>query len=457
MTQSTNIFNCSTDYKTPGLNFSVFSLLIFLFFLTSSADVLHLHLYLFKVKLNNFFGFCLLSLYLVKYRYRIRYEIAYYALLLFFSMVISAALGAHLFRSSGYLLAYLIELVIYFILPYCLIYEFNQSHIWKLYKLSFVIMGVFATLQFIFPIWGVYLPNSTQFFGRFVRPCAYTYEPSYYALYMTSIVSFYNVLYLYSSSFSKSNRWLMIALNFFLIISTSSGVPLGYIFLLVLVLFGYFWLDKENISKEFARKFAKITLGMVGLFSFMFFIFQELVIIFFFKFIYSGLSHPSFRIRWEGIEECWKVFLENPFFGVGVGGVGPYRLAKYTNLGSTVNLPLNMFQSFDPTNVVFEILSSVGLVGLLVYCALLLYFFRSFRSVVRIPSIFQGEKTIAIALFFSLVCLIFVLQFNQGLFRNYIWIHAGITLGYLHKITDRYNAKSTISTDEAEEKIKCPA
>ncbi len=135
-----------------------------------------------------------------------------------------------------------------------------------------------------------------------------------------------------------------------------------------------------------------------------------------------------------GIVNAWEVFLQNPFFGVGIGGVGPLiylnALSSVADLGM-YQLSLEMIEPFDPTNVVTEALSSLGIYGLCIFFAIGLFFFKIFLSALNNPLLTPRERKTTFSLLLSLIVMIICLQFNQGLFRSYIWAHMGISLGYV--------------------------
>ena len=131
--------------------------------------------------------------------------------------------------------------------------------------------------------------------------------------------------------------------------------------------------------------------------------------------------------------KCLLLFKENPIFGVGIGGVGPH-LHKVLENG-VVATTLKEMEIHDPTNVFTEILASLGLVGLMVFGFLFYKYWILFKEVMQKSlSLTIDERRTAIALMLSLVCTLIVLQFNQGLFRSYIWVHAAITLSYLRSL-----------------------
>ncbi|MFI5333804.1 MAG: hypothetical protein ACHQT8_01395, partial [Chlamydiales bacterium] len=68
---------------------------------------------------------------------------------------------------------------------------------------------------------------------------------------------------------------------------------------------------------------------------------------------------------------------------------------------------------------------------------------QKFRKVLRIPSLSLDERKMAYGLIFSLLVLILELQFNQTLFRTYIWVHAAMTYGFLHKLQSQHLLEKT--------------
>jgi O-antigen ligase len=190
--------------------------------------------------------------------------------------------------------------------------------------------------------------------------------------------------------------------------------------------------DLKNIAARLAIGLSIATLTLV-------FLFTSVSEKFFLKFFYTGFfSHHSFFERWVQIVNSWNVFLENPFFGKGIGGVGQYLFDLFYNTDRDILLRLSIEpgfsgKAFDPMNVLTEILASLGVFGLISF----LYLFYSYYSVLKeyLHKMKHQEdmQKLGIIFFISLLVTLIVLQFNQGLFRTYIWVHLAITAAYMHK------------------------
>ncbi len=416
--------------------------LIFLYFLVSSGELLHIVVAIFKPKPTQFMAVLLLGyLCLVYRRIILPRSVLYPSLWLLFSLVISALLSAHPMRSFVYVSVYIFNFVFYFLIPVNLLRFFEPQKILKIYFLTFFCLGLYAVFQLVLSLFGIYDPLATQRVGWIARGQAWTYEPSYYALYMTAYVMFRNAMQIFSPKAGLSLKSIMkiLGINCFLLASTSTGVIFSYPAFCIISLWLAF-LRPIRCMARYARqrvlKFIAICCALGGVMAW---IFWDIFILSFFKFFYFGfMTHGSFLARWNGLVVSFKLFLQYPFFGVGVGGVGPYLFAK-NSFYDISPITLEEVESYDPTNVSTEILASLGMAGLIGFLALAFVFYKSFRKVLAHPQIAEQDKIISIALFISLILVMIVLQFNQGLFRPYVWIHAGVTYGYLVSMLNRAN------------------
>ncbi|MEK7339609.1 MAG: hypothetical protein AABZ92_02710, partial [Verrucomicrobiota bacterium] len=91
-------------------------------------------------------------------------------------------------------------------------------------------------------------------------------------------------------------------------------------------------------------------------------------------------------------------------------------------------------------NMFTEMLASLGFYGLLAFSYFGWVIYRIAYKLLKNPLISLEEKKTTVALLFSVVVMFICLQFNQGIFRSYIWTHLGIFVGYCLKTTA--NAKS---------------
>ncbi len=388
-------------------NVNLFYILVFLYFITLSADLLNIQLYLYKVKLNHLFSLGLL-LCLGSRILTISKAILTPFLLILGSLIISMLFSVHKGRCLGYIGVYLFDFIVYFLVPYNLINKFDREKILRIYFVSFQVIGCYALFQLIISFFGVKDPFAVQSIGSLTRPNGLSYEPSYYALYMCFGVMFCNALHILGS------KQKLLFNNVLLLVSTSTGGFFSYFIFFFVALF--FKNTKQRLLSLYA--------SFVGFFLLITLCFPQIVKNYFLKLFFYGFAFESFSERWYGITNAVKVFLANPLFGVGLGGVGPYLFLENQGYSAT---KLQEMERYDPTNVATEILASLGIFGFLCFSILAISFFSLFRKI-------KPQNQTATALFIALITSLIVLQFNQGLFRSYIWVTGGITFGYLSSL-----------------------
>ncbi len=404
--------------------------LLFVYFITLSGELLHIELGLFKPRVNHVVSF-FLFVFVVKTQKKFRYDkdLLWPLLLLFCSIIASAVFGASVIRSLVYGIVYLLTVCFYFILPYNLFYFYNPRRLFKIYFLSFIVLGVYALLQVICSFQGVILPFVSQYAIKIARGQGWNYEPSYYALLMTGFVMYYNAQALIHVD--RPIRWIRCAwINLLLLASTSTGIVFSYPVFVAL----YFCLGVMESTKRYVKDVKKRALQIFCCFllfmGVLFWSFPKQFTVTFYKFFALGITkHWSVQERWTGIENAFDVFTQHPILGVGIGGVGPYLYSRFD--AGAVAVHLQDVEKYDPSNVFSEILASLGLIGACVFCLIVRSYWKVFRQamdpILMIPI---DERRRIIALFLSLLTLMIVLQFNQGLFRSYVWVHAAMVLGY---------------------------
>ena len=387
------------------------SVLIFLYFVLSSAELLHLVMGIFKPKLGHIVALVLLGwMVLEKRMWRLPKPLFHAFIFILSSMIISAVLGHAPLRSLGYVGVYLFNFLIYFFLPFQLMQIVQPDKLLRLYWSSFVVVGCYAVLQLGLSLFGVYEPFALQRVGSLARGQAWTYEPSYYALYILPYVMYHNSLAIIQEG---TSRIKLLFQNLLLIVSTSTGLIVSYP-----AFFGIatFFKEMRKIKLFVAISTFCVSLILATV------LFYETVIHTLFKFFYFGLYHFSFSARWEGIVASIKTFLKHPIFGAGLGGVSTERFVAESTYDTKL-ITLQEFEAFDPTNAFTEILASLGVIGLVAFIYLGIVFYRAFLD--------AQDKQRGTALFLSLIVMLIALQMNQGLFRPYVWIHAAIVYSFL--------------------------
>ncbi len=256
-----------------------------------------------------------------------------------------------------------------------------------------------------------------------MRPNAFAYEPSYYALYMTPFMVMANLSYLLKKGICLGH---VCAINFLYLISASTSALFAYAIFFIVILF--FQNLRKTALKHMSGAFLFLTLLAVT--------FPSIAKNFFLKFFFQGfMSHHSFYERWVGIVNCWKIFLAKPFLGIGVGAIPPFLYSAFSSgdpkfifiaTPEDIARSSNPLKFFEPSNVATEILGSCGILGILAFAFLLFCYCAQAKKAYKEA---DAERKHWILLFFvSGVVTLVVLQFNQGLFRTYIWAH--LALGF---------------------------
>jgi O-antigen ligase len=420
------------------LNMAEFFLLclMFLFFTTSCGDLLYAFIYIFKPKIGHLVAVFLLGWFLFLYaRLQIPKLIGLSFLALLASLGISAVLSVYPGRCLGYVVIYCFNFLVYFLLPFNLVQRLQTSTVLRCYFLSFLVLGFYAVLQVFLSYFYIFEPFVTQTVGRIARGQAWTYEPSFYALYITPFVMYKNAMAIFrpEEKLSRREKIKLLGLNGLLLVSTSTGIVFSYpMFALICSGLSFLYYVRPYVEKT-KRRLVRLLIAFFGSIGVLSLFLGEIIINSFYKFFYAGFTHHSFLDRLQGLIRTVGVFLEHPFFGVGIGGIGPY-IFKKTWPFDAAPTTLKEFEGYDPTNNFTEILASIGIVGLMGILFLSWVFYRLFRSVFKDPLIDPEDKRMVLALFASLLIQIFVLQYNQGLFRPYIWIHAAIVYGVMYKM-----------------------
>lgn len=414
-----------------SLGLPLLKTILFLYFLFSSAELLHLTLGIFKPKIGLLFALLLgMASFLERKNWQLPHPLIKAFLFILGSLTLSAIFGAAPLRSFGYVGVYILNFCLYFLIPYQLLQTMNVDHFFRIYWNSFLMIGLYASLQVFLSLFGIYDIFALQRVRYLARGQAWTYEPSYYALYITAYVMFHSCLAFLREK-SENSFFKLLGQSTFLAISTSTGLIITYPLFLSIFSLGALI---KNRFRQIIRRNLNIALSTFFLsLALIAILFYDIALHTLFKFFYFGLSHGSFSARWAGICQSFEVFLEHPLIGVGLGGVGPYLFEEHSAYDFKLTT-LAEFESFDPTNCFTEVLGSLGLFGLAAFIYLGFIFYHAFQAVMANASIDLESKKIATALFLSLVIVVIVLQMNQGLFRPYIWIHAAVVYGYLQRL-----------------------
>lgn len=426
---------------------------IFLYFLTLSADLIYVDIGFFKLKLPHLVGFSMVAL-LAIFQKGIFLERRYFFC---FMGILASVLFSSLFsccfhRSFVYSLVWVFTFFSYFLTPVNLIKFFDENKLLRVYLASYFAIGSYAVLQFFSSMVGIILPFSVQQM-IFVRGSGFAHEPSFYALYAIPFVVFLNSRWLLTKVYNQKTdrksllRPLGIAgliyANLCLLVSTSTTAVLSYLVFFAVVMF----IKKSAVNRlhfsGLRRKLLKLSMFFSVCFTVCACVFFELFKKTFLKFFFVGILHESFQDRLEGIISAVNVFFQYPLFGVGLGGIGPYLyLSEYSPdfQGQLTEINRLLIHQFEATNVFTEILGSLGIVGFVAFSCLLVVIWNAFRKILNDRRLLPTERVNILSFLISIVVILICLQVNQGLFRTYIWVHLGLSVGYVMKV--RENCKT---------------
>ena len=174
----------------------------------------------------------------------------------------------------------------------------------------------------------------------------------------------------------------------------------------------YHLFKKKISSRQFLNRFLFIGIISCVVLTSALFIWQKRSDLFF---LLNGLgvfgqSAHSYAPRFNGLIECFEIFLQNPWLGVGLGGVDPL-IAQHRNvLYSTLYNGLG-------TSILGEALLANGVIGLIPFVG---YFYKLLFGGKRNRSSFRK------AILWALVFEMGILCFNQNILRIYVWCLIGV-------------------------------
>ncbi len=417
--------------------FDVWMVLLFSYFFTLHADQLSLHLGGYTIRANNLFTFSLIGLLIVRaqlFTPRISRDLFLGLLGILCSILISLSLSPFKSRSLLFCGWYGMIAMGYCVLPY-LFFQWYGERVFKLYFLSFLIVGFCAVLQLLLACGGIYFFVTEKLFTTLARVNGFAYEPSYYALYLTPFVMMVNFHFLTGSDqplycFKRVNKKILFLVNGLYLVSTSTSTVFAYfVFLLILLIQRYSFI-------VYRRLWLSIT-ALVCLGAGLTLLLPELMVSFYLKFFFSGTSHHSFMERWERISDVWNIFLRHPWCGVGLGGIPSYLLDAWTRgdlaffstrIASIYSINGNPLKMFEPSNVFTELLASLGILGVSFFLFLFVGLYKQMKRA------YVYQPILASNLWVSLLVTACTLQINQGLFRTYIWVHFALTYALLESM-----------------------
>lgn len=415
---------------------SLFYWIVFLYFLVSSTDTLNIRIASFNVKLTNFVSVLYFFIpFLALKRMIFSKSFSTIALIILGCMCVSAINSPYFAFCISFLFFFLFNYILYFCFSYNLCVSFSSRAVLKVYFLSFYCMGTYALLQVLVSMGGVVLPGADQYIFGVSRGQGFSYEPSFYALYMTPFAMYYTARFFFQNR-KERRLWEVVCPNVMLLASTSTGCFFSYVFfLLFFALFRLLGvLDFVQISvKKLILAFAACWSVLIGT---LWCLKRDLIISGLLKFFYSGIGHFSIQDRWRGITDYWDLFLENPLFGVGFGA-GPCCIVE-KRFGIVDAWDRSQWEKLSAMNVTTEILAGVGLIGFIAFLLFLFGLVKIFYATVKLKTLSESDRISFLAFALSICVMFATLQFNQSIMRCYMWIHVGLFCGYAKYLQTSY-------------------
>ena len=307
----------------------------------------------------------------------------------------------------------------------------DYERILKSYMLTFVIISLFSLVQFTMGFLGfgdIFLVETWWIQNKIPRINGFSYEPSFFAAYLITgwaMITWLNYKKVFI--FTENRQFLFTIIMMLPLVL--SGSRLG---VLMMALFYFFLLSLNILRSVYYYKlsarlklftpftFTAMTVIVVGIFVSMTIDYRLLL-------MGLGASGNSVSIRSQGFMYVINIFLENPIFGVSLGGLS-YHVAKAQGLsvGSFAD------SKIEGNGIILEIFAATGIVGGILFTLYLcLLCFTSLKA----SRLVQGrEGTYIFAALVSLITLWLILQPNQNVLRPYFWMHLGILSGLLSRI-----------------------
>ena len=404
----------------------LFTPLLFLYFVTLHADQLNFQ-FGGTIRFNNLLALGLLIVLMVRLRkdlFKIDKWLTISLSAIIFSVLISMFFTPYFHRCLLFACWFFWTLLCYFWLPYQMVIKLDSKRILHLYFTSFLVVGAYGFSQLITgplgdPFVGQYI---TSFIGR---PNAFSYEPSYYVLYMTPFVIYQTCLFLNGDKAVSGKRMCIIYL--FYLSSMSAGAIASLMVFFSMILF------HKKMRKNAALFLFKIAIALSPLFILM----PSVAMNFLLK---NGQlnAHFSATDRINGMLDCLALFKKRPLIGYGLGAVAPVRVHQ-ESFQEKYNVPegANLLKAAEPTNISSEVLASLGLVGGAAFCLMILVFVITY---IKNRKNYKHD-----ALLIAFFVMLINWQFNQSLMRPYCWTFFAIAAALL-----KTNLQSGLSPSQEE-------
>lgn len=135
--------------------------------------------------------------------------------------------------------------------------------------------------------------------------------------------------------------------------------------------------------------------------------------------LFGGASH-SVNDRENGLRDTLALFFNSPFVGTSLGGVAP----GIANLHGVVNPDFETVKFYEGNAIFAEVLAASGIFGFIPF---MVYFLMIVVQPMRLAkSLVPEQAQTLMALGFAFIFELLILQFNQNILRQYLWMHISI-------------------------------
>lgn len=152
----------------------------------------------------------------------------------------------------------------------------------------------------------------------------------------------------------------------------------------------------------------------------------------------SLVVDQSFQGRMSENTAAWRMFLDHPLFGVGVGNYPE----NYQNYSRVIGLD-DRREARTPASLYLEFLSELGIVGILAFTALLYYVFRNgLRANLQFLGLGSVQESYMLRAFLSgLLGYLIAAVVKNSAYANVFWILIGAGLGAAHLAYAQFERK----------------
>lgn len=286
---------------------------------------------------------------------------------------------------------------------------------------SFYFVAGWAILQFTIAYIHGAAPLLVEEVAGLPRANGFSYEPSYFVAYLIpGWVLLLELLYRKIIRFTRGRGFGLALLTVALVASTSR---IGYF---GMGLYGSYyvlrWWRRANLlNRYFIIGFIACFGVAIGYVARDYFLEHEDRVLELLQGTgIAGTAAHSVDDRLQATIETWQAFRDHPMIGCGLGGISENIAAQngyyLTSLADA--------KEFESGNITVGVLAAGGIVCSFPFWAFAVFLWRRVRGLDERILIGGIARSLGIALLMQVI----VLQFNQNILRNYLWLNVGLLL-----------------------------